>query len=431
MKKGVTLAFDAQNAAGGIRGRQLMLEFRDDQYIPDDAEAAARDLLDVQSTSGQPARCPTTTTPLVAGQNPVGNGALMKGPNGVLALLGNVGTPTMVRAAPIAVETQSLFFGAFTGSGKMLRDGAAGACSRYIFNVRASYAQEARATLEFFLKQRVPDAKHLVSFDQNDTFGQAGYDGLVTAVKALNIALDGALDPVNPIKRFRYTRDDQTSVPSQIDGATKYLASILASDTRPHVVGIFMTDTYGPATGFITGVRNWQYANDLEQTQTQKATRLSLYFSNVSFVGPNSLAQRLKEAGTVLTPSGPKAYAENVFVSQVVPNYQNDNSDVVRDYRKALEAAGLLPSFTSLEGYLAARVFIAGLVNHGGAFTSDALVGTFERLPNLNLGLGANSGFSANSHNYSKSVWGTSISADGSFTNRYFWTDGTPIQLFE
>ncbi len=32
MKKGISLAFDAQNAAGGVRGRTIELDFRDDQY---------------------------------------------------------------------------------------------------------------------------------------------------------------------------------------------------------------------------------------------------------------------------------------------------------------------------------------------------------------------------------------------------------------
>jgi hypothetical protein len=326
------------------------------------------------------------------------------------------------------VETKRLFFGAFTGAAKVLRDGTPGPCSRYIFNVRASYAQEARATLEYFMKLRVPDARHLESFDQNDSFGQAGFDGLASAYTALKGAID---TPDGTIKRFRYTRDDETSVPAQIDGTTKYLAQILEGDTAPHVVGIFMTDTYGPATKFIRGIRDWQYAADAEQTANQKASRLTIYFSNVSFVGPNSLAARLKDAGTVKTPTGSKPYSENVFVSQVVPNYQTDNSDAVRDYKKALEAAGLTPSFTSLEGYLAGRIFVAGLVAHSGTFTPDALIGTFERLPKLNLGLGASSGFTPDNHNYSKSVFGTAITSDGGFVDRYFWSDGSSIQLFE
>jgi ABC-type branched-subunit amino acid transport system substrate-binding protein len=424
MKKGLLLAFDAQNAAGGIRGRKIELEFRDDEYRPQSAEAATHDLLDV-ARANAPARCPTTSTAVVTGEQPVANGALVRGPNAVLGLVGNVGTPTMVRSAPIAVETGSLFFGAFTGAARVLRDGLSGPCSRYIFNVRASYAQEARATLEYFFKRRMPDARHLISFDQNDAFGQAGYDGLVAAYTDMRGAPDTA------IKRYRYTRDDVSSVPAQVDATTKALAQILAADGLPHVVGILMTDTYGPATSYIRGVRDWQYANDAEQASLQKAKRLTVLFSNVSFVGPNALADRLKEAGTVQTPDGPRPYSDDVFVSQVVPNYENDNSDAVREYRRALDAADLSPSFTSLEGYLAGRVFVAGLLAHHGPFTPEALVSTFEHLPPLNLGLGASSGFSPENHNYSKSVFGTAITANGGFVNRYFWSDGSTIQLFE
>lgn len=424
MKKGISLAFEGQNAAGGIRGRAIELEFRDDQYQPQSAEAAARDLLDVVTPSSAPARCPTTTSSVIAGDPPVGTGALTRGPNAVLALVGSVGTPTMVRSAPIAVETGSLFFGAFTGAAKVLRDEMSGACHKYIFNVRASYAQEARATVEYFKKLRVPDARHFVSFDQNDSFGTAGYDGLVAALTADGVA------PATPIARFRYTRDDQTSVPAQVSGATAYLAKLL-TDPGNHVVGVLMTDTYGPATQFIRGVRDWQYAEDAEQTATQKGKRLTILFSNVSFVGPNSLAQRLKDAGSVQTPEGPKPYTAQVFVSQVVPNYESDDSDGVRDYLRALQAAALKPSFTSLEGYLAGRVFVAGLAAHRGAFTPDALVATFENLPHLNLGLGATSGFTPARHDFSKSVFGTAIDADGGFANSYFWSEGSQIQLFE
>ncbi len=425
MKKGITLAFDAQNAAGGIRGRKIVLDLRDDQYQPQSAENAARELLDVAALpSTAAARCPSTTSSLVAGDSPVSTGALTRGPNAVLALVGSVGTPTMVRSAPIAVETGSLFFGAFTGAARVLRDEVSGPCRKYIFNVRASYAQEARATLEFFRKQRVDDARHLVSFDQNDAFGQAGYDGLVAAVTAV----DGA--PATPIARFRYTRDDQSSVPAQVQGATAYLGKLLGEPGN-HVVGVLMTDTYGPATSFIRGVRDWQYADDAEQTATNKAKRLTILFSNVSFVGPNALAARLKDAGEVKTLEGSKPYTSGVFVSQVVPNYESDNSDGVREYLRLLRGADLAPSFTSLEGYLAGRVFVAGLAAHQGSFTPDALVQTFERLPSLNLGLGASAGFGPNRHDYSKSVFGTAIEPDGGFANSYFWSEGSSIQLFE
>lgn len=431
MKLGILLAFDEQNAAGGVNGRKLELEFRDDAYQAAAAEQNTRDLVDVKLVDGK-VKCPTTATPAVAGDKPVSTKPLDRGPNAVLALIGNVGTPTMVRAAPVALETGTLFFGAFTGAAKILRDDLAGPCHKYVFNVRASYAEEARATLEFFYKSKVPDAAHIMSFDQNDTFGQAGYDGLVTAYKSINGDFNPPpADPANPIARFRYTRDDSTSVPTQVKAASTYLAKILAGDSADHTIGIMMTDTYGPATSFITGIRQWQYAMDAEQTTLKKATRLTIIFSNVSFVGPNTLAARLKDAGMITGPKGPTPYTDNVLVSQVVPNYESDSSDVVQQYRKLIQAAGATPSFTSLEGYISGRIFVAGLLVHKGAFTPDSLITTFEGLPKLSLGVGASSGFSAGDHNYSKSVWGTSLDVTASFKNRYFWSEGTPLQLFE
>ena len=431
MRLGIRLAFDEQNALGGVHGRQLVLDFRDDAYTPALAEKNARELVEAKAGSGK-VKCPTTSTPAVAGDMPISTTPLDRGPDAVLALIGNVGTPTMVRSAPVALETGTLFFGAFTGAAKILRDDLAGSCHKYVFNVRASYSDEARATLEFFFKSKVPDADHVISFDQNDTFGQAGYDGLVEAYKALKGDFQPPpADPATPIARFRYTRDDSTSVPTQVAAVAARLAKLLSADTADHTVGIMMTDTYGPATQFITGLRQWQYKDDAEQTAQKRATRLTLIFSNVSFVGPNELSLRLKDAGMVNGPKGPTSYTDGVLVSQVVPNYESDSSDVVQQYTKLMQAAAAKPSFTSLEGYVSGKIFVAGLLGHKGAFTPAALVGTFEGLPGLSLGLGASAGFSKDSHNYLKSVWGTSLDTSGAFKNRYFWSEGTPIQLFE
>jgi ABC-type branched-subunit amino acid transport system substrate-binding protein len=428
MKLGVELALKEQNDKGGIRGRQLKLEFRDDQYTPAYAEAAARSLIDVQTMQSVP-RCPTTTTPVVMGDAPISATALNRGPNAVIALLGNVGTPTAVRAAPVAVETGTIFFGAFTGAATILRDEKSGSCKSYIFNVRASYAQEARATMEFFKKKGVLEYRHLISFDQNDTFGQAGYDGIVQAYKDVVGPFPGNADLMNPITRFRYTRNDDSSVPAQVVAATNYIASILAMDSAPHTIGVMMTDTYGAGAKFIQGVRDWQYSTGMQQTTLMMATRLKIHFSNVSFVGPNAFADKLVEYGT--PPNGPAPYTADVVVSQVVPNYQNDTSDVVVNYNKLIAGAGAQPGFTSLEGYVSTRVFIAGLLAHKGPFTPDKLVQTFEALPDLALGIGASSGFSPNNHQYSNTVWGTSIQANGSFKNLYFWSQGLPINFFE
>jgi protoheme ferro-lyase len=129
------------------------------------------------------------------------------------------------------------------------------------------------------------------------------------------------------------------------------------------------------------------------------------------------------------------SFTDNVVISQVVPNYQDDTSMVVTAYNTQIAKKGATPSFTSLEGYISARVFIAGLLQHPGPFVAgdpDAkLVHSFESLPELSLGLGATSNFSATNHQYSSSVWGTALKPDGSFQNLYFWSQDHPIQFVE
>ena len=433
MKLGLQLAFDAQNAAGGIRGRQIVMDFRDDGYDPLLAEMNARALVDVNILATPPI-CPSTTTPEPDGHGnttPVSMTGLQRGPNAVLALVGNVGTPTMVRAAPITVETNTLYFGAFTGAKTILRDTTCGDCVKYIFNVRASYGQEAMATMQLFQHRGVTSYTNLMSFDQNDTFGQAGYSGLLTAYQTVIGAFPSNADPTNPIARFRYTRNDDTSVPAQAVAAEAYLANLLSTQSGTVIVGVMMTDTYGAGSTFIQALRNWQFAPGSQQTSLQMATRLKLYFSNVSFVGPNTLSSYLVQAGSVTTPSGAMPYTQDVVVSQVVPNYQSDTSDVVTAYNRLVAQNGATPGFTSLEAYVDGVVFIAGLLAHDGPFTPDGLVTSFESLPDLSLGIGATSGFSPTDHQYSNSVWGTEIQPDGSFKNLYYWIDGSPIQFFE
>ena len=105
MKQGIQLALDEQNAAGGIRGRRLQLVFRDDGYDPAQAQANAMALVDAKPSSAPPV-CPNTSVPVSNGAVPpvltaVSTTHIDRGPSGVLALLGDVGTPTAVRSAPV------------------------------------------------------------------------------------------------------------------------------------------------------------------------------------------------------------------------------------------------------------------------------------------------------------------------------------------
>ena len=125
------------------------------------------------------------------------------------------------------------------------------------------------------------------------------------------------------------------------------------------------------------------------------------------------------------------AFTQDVIVSNVVPNYQGDQSEVVVQYNALIKATtGAVADFTSLEGYISGRVFIGGLLAHQGPFTPDTLVDSFNNLPDLKLGIGGTVGFSADKHQYSDTVWGTRLGADGEFTNVYVYTSGGAIQFF-
>ena len=129
----------------------------------------------------------------------------------------------------------------------------------------------------------------------------------------------------------------------------------------------------------------------------------------------------------------------DVVVSQVVPNYQSDSSELVTAFLAAINASNaanpsqtaLAPTFTSLEGYIDARIFISGLLANQGPFTPNSIVAALESLGDLSLGLGPTMGYSAMNHNYLTSVWGTAIQPDGTFSNVYFWSSGLPIQFYQ
>ena len=105
MKIGIEAAFNAANANGGMHGRQLRLIAADDGY--------------------EPARTAETMKRLYEKEQ-------------IFGVVGNVGTPTAAVALPYALDRKMLFFGAFTGAGLLRSDPP----DRYVFNYRASYAEE-------------------------------------------------------------------------------------------------------------------------------------------------------------------------------------------------------------------------------------------------------------------------------------------------
>jgi branched-chain amino acid transport system substrate-binding protein len=341
--------------------------------------------------------------------------ALDRGDGAVLALIGSVGTPTAVRAVPVTVETHTLFYGPFTGAGSPLRDTSEADCQKYVFNVRASYSQEGIATMEYFQNNgvTVTNAANLISFDQSDSFGDAGYKAMTNAWIAVNTPAGGTAPPPPTIERVRYTRNDLSTVSAAVTTAESYITSLMPASPATLDIGIQMTDVYSIGAMFIQQLRQWQFS-------TGPGARLHLHFSNISFVGADALAQQLHALGQISGAGFP--YTRDVLISQVVPNYQTSTISIVNEYKQLASAAGQPGNFTSLEGYIAMKIFIQGLLQVNGPITPDAMIPQLENLQNLSLGLGATAGFSSTNHQYLDSVWGTAINDDGTFADTYDWT---------
>lgn len=321
MQFGAQIYFDSINAAGGIRGRKIVLKTMDDGYEPTRAEANTRRLID----------------------------------DNVLALFGYVGTPTSAASVPLATNAKVPFFGAFSGA-ELLR----APFNRYVFNVRASYFDET----ELIVKQLAAEGlTRIAVFYQNDSYGQAGLAGVERALLARKMTVAG-----------------KATVERNSNDVRAAVEAMLAS--KPEA--IVMISTYASCAEFI------------KQT---KARGLLARYANVSFVGTKSLAKALGPEGS------------GVMISQVVPSPTSERYPWVNEYRRMVTAKGGELSYTSLEGFIAARIFVEAL-KRGGDSSREALIRAIEGMRDISLG-GFPVFFSAENHSASKFVELTVLTRDG------------------
>jgi len=345
MKIGIEAAFNAANANGGVHGRKLRLIAADDGY--------------------EPARTASTMKQLYE-------------TNQVFGLIGNVGTPTAVVALPYALDRKMLFFGAFTGAGLLRNDPP----DRYVFNYRASYAEETAAVVNYLVKVKRLAPEQIAVFAQQDAYGDAGFAGVEKAVRALRGSAD------SPIVRLGYQRNTV-----DVDDAVAQLQQIQQQKNRPPIKAVIMVPTYRAAAKFIERTRD---------------IYPDMIYTSVSFVGSTALANELMLLG--------KKYASSVIVTQVVPALEG-HSSLVLDYKAALAKyfPGEEPDYVSLEGYVDATVLIAALRQNGPQLDSEKLVTTLENVHDLDIGLGTPVAFSRSEHQGVHKVWGTQLDGDGHY----------------
>jgi branched-chain amino acid transport system substrate-binding protein len=280
--------------------------------------------------------------------------------DGVFLLFGYVGTPTSNAAKPIFTAARVPFVGPFTGA-ESLRN----PLNRYIFNIRASYFDETDKIVSQLVGQTLD---RIAVFYQNDDYGKAGLAGVERAMQKRNLKIvaTGTVE--------RNTVD--------VTAAVKAIGSV-----EPQ--GVVMISAYKSCAAFIEAMRKAGY---------------NPQFMNVSFVGSKALAHESGPAG------------RGVGISQVVPFPWNLSARVVKEYQQLLEASTGKQdySWTSLEGFIAAKVLVEGLRRTGADLTRERFITAMEQIRDFDVG-GFVVTFTPTDHSGSKFVELTVISKDERF----------------
>ncbi|MCC9631495.1 ABC transporter substrate-binding protein [Blastopirellula sp. JC732] len=332
MRRGVLSAFAEANLAGGVQGRQLELVALDDGYEPSETGPNIHRLIELEQ---------------------------------VLAIVGDVGTPTAIVAAPIAQRAKVPFIGALTGAGVLRKSPP----DRYVINFRASYAEETSMMVDALVAAGIePD--EIAFITQRDGYGDAGFAGGTAALKRHGIERPGT------IAHGRYERNTMA-----VEGA---LADLILH--RPTPKAVILVGAYSPCAKLI---------------RLAKESDFDPLFLNVSFVGGNLLAAALDDQG------------DGVLVSQVVPHVQEDLA-INRQHRAALallEPTKSPPTQISLEGYVVGRLLILALQRIEGEIRRETIADACEGLGDFDLGLGVPLRLTSDEHQASHAVWATRIEA--------------------
>jgi len=257
---------------------------------------------------------------------------LLEKPN-LLALFGYVGTPTTKEILPFIEERKIPLIAPLTGA-SILRDKNL----KMVVNLRASYQME----IDKIVESLVRNARQKIAIIyQDDAFGK---DGLKSAESALK------KHGLKPIAIATVQRNS-----AQIQSALQVLTS-----SQPNAIIIISTYVSSAA---------------LSRELLQRDVKAQIM--NVSFVGTRALEQSL-----------PVGLANGIGVSQVVPFPWDRWIPVVADYQRLMRVnnSSARFGFTSLEGFMAAKLITEGIKRVQGPLTKESLITSLKSIKKVDLG---------------------------------------------
>jgi ABC-type branched-subunit amino acid transport system substrate-binding protein len=251
----------------------------------------------------------------------------------VFALFGYVGTPTVKAVLPLVESQQIPLIAPLTGA-QLLRQPH----RPMVFNLRASYHME----IDRMVNDLVRSGRHRIAVViQNDAFGQDGLNGALKALKR---------NGLKPVATASVERNS-----TQTEGAARTVQ-------RANANAVVIVAAYPSSASF---------------TREMNRQGSTAQLMNVSFVGTSALRASLKGQE-----------ASGIGVTQVVPFPWNGRVPVVREYQRLMRREQVKPhfGFSSMEGFLAAKMTVEGLRRAGPAPTRQRFVAALETMRNVDLG---------------------------------------------
>jgi branched-chain amino acid transport system substrate-binding protein len=329
IRNGALAYFKKLNDAGGVHGRRIELTTLDDANQVPRAEANTKQL--VEQT-------------------------------GVFALFGYASATLSRPALPIVHQHKVPFIHPFTGADPMR------VFDKFVYNVRASYADELEKIVDFFAPLGVKRFS-IVYYD--DVVGRENLSAVDRALKKRSY---------ETVSKAVLKDRAKPDIPAGVKDVAK---------GNPDVV--ILTTLYKTSADFI---------------KLAKKSGLGAQMASNSFPGASPLAKELGKDGP------------GVIIATVVPPFSKASIPVVAEYRAAIEKLSGKKeySFTSLESYIGAKVLAEGLKRAGPRPTRESFMQALDGMSSYDVG-GYAVSYSPTEHNGSSFVELTVISKEGAFRN--------------
>jgi ABC-type branched-subunit amino acid transport system substrate-binding protein len=241
------------------------------------------------------------------------------------------GTPTTEAAYPVLEKAQVPLIGPSTGAMSMYDPPR-----KYIFPVRASYHSEAFKIVPQLVNMGI---NRIAILYVDDSFGKDGLAGVQAAMKA------STLTPVAVVSHPR--------------GATK-LDDEVAAIGKTDPQAIIMVTVLDAGVVFV---------------KTMKKSGRNPVFLTLSNNSSNAFIKNLGEDGW------------GVAVSQVSPFPFSRTMPITQEFLEVIKGrADVAPSYSSMEGFIAAKVLVEGLRRAGAKPTREKLIAGLESLNKFDMG---------------------------------------------